>query len=152
MGFILIYRVSQKHENSVTNSISSFLWISIVIPNFKSHNIIISAGVYFIKRVNDCKDVSIMLPQDEQWRLTSSLCLYTVIFCLLHTHICSQNINKQTVSIAHKKLMDYSFLSRCYYTKSKNYLKRRYQICYWIPMFLGHPVRKYLEDQKSSRV
>ena len=30
-----IYRVSQKHGNSVTNYISSFLWISIVIPNFK---------------------------------------------------------------------------------------------------------------------
>ena len=26
------------HGNSVTNSISSLLWISIVIPNFKSHN------------------------------------------------------------------------------------------------------------------
>ena len=27
----------KKHGNSVTNSISSLLWISIVIPNFKSH-------------------------------------------------------------------------------------------------------------------
>ena len=36
----LLYRVSQKHLNSVKNSISSLLWISIVIPNFKSHNII----------------------------------------------------------------------------------------------------------------
>ena len=25
-----------------------------------------SAGVYFMKRVKDCKDVSIMSPQDEQ--------------------------------------------------------------------------------------
>ena len=32
-----------------------------------------SARVYFMKRVKDCKDVSIMSPQDEQ-------CLYTVIF------------------------------------------------------------------------
>ena len=70
----------KKHGNSVTNSISSLLWISIVIPNFKSHNIIMSARVYLMKRVNDCKDVSIMSPQDEQWRRTSLLCLYTVIF------------------------------------------------------------------------
>ena len=40
--------------------------ISIVIPNFISHNIIMSARVYFLKRVKDCKDVSITCPQDEQ--------------------------------------------------------------------------------------
>ena len=37
--------VPKKHGNSVTNSISSLLLISIVIPNFKSHNIIMSARV-----------------------------------------------------------------------------------------------------------
>jgi len=31
--------------------LSSLLWISIVIPNFKTHNIIMSARVYFMKRV-----------------------------------------------------------------------------------------------------
>ena len=30
----------KKHRNSVTNWISYLLWISVVIPNFKSHNII----------------------------------------------------------------------------------------------------------------
>ena len=35
--------VPKKHGNSVTNSISSLLWISILIPNFNSHNIIMSA-------------------------------------------------------------------------------------------------------------
>ena len=70
----------KKHGHSVTNSISSLLWISILIPNFKSHNSIKSARVYFMKRVKDCKDVSIMSPQDEQWIRTSLLCLYTVIF------------------------------------------------------------------------
>ena len=40
--------------------------MSIVIPNFKSHNIIMSARVYFMKRVKDCKDVSIMSEQDIQ--------------------------------------------------------------------------------------
>ena len=62
------------------NWISSLLWIIIVMPSFKSHNIIMSATVYFMKRVNDCKDVSIMSPQDEQWRRTSLLCLYTANF------------------------------------------------------------------------
>jgi len=56
----------KKHGNSVTNSISSLLLISIVIPNFKNHNIIMSARVYFKKRVKDFKDVSIMSPRDEQ--------------------------------------------------------------------------------------
>ena len=65
--FNVFYRVSlKKHGNSVTNSISSLLRISIVIPNFKRHNIIISARVYLMKRVNGCKNVSIMSPQDEQ--------------------------------------------------------------------------------------
>ena len=71
---------SNKHGNSVTNSISSLLWISIVIPDFKSHNSILSAIVYFMKTVKGCKDVSIMSKQDKQWRWTSLLCLYTVIF------------------------------------------------------------------------
>ena len=78
--FILLYFYTafpKKLGNSVTNSISSLLWISIVIPNFKSHDIIMSARVYFIKRV---KGVSIMSLQDEQWRRTSLLCLYTAIF------------------------------------------------------------------------
>jgi len=44
----------------------SLLWISTEIPNFKSHNIIMSAGVYFMTRAKDCKDVSIMSPHDEQ--------------------------------------------------------------------------------------
>ena len=50
----------------MTNLISSLLLISSEIPNFKSHNIIMSARVYFLKRVKDCKDVSIMYPLDEQ--------------------------------------------------------------------------------------
>ena len=36
-----------------------------LIPNFKSHNIM-SARVHFMKRVKDCKDVSIMSLPDEQ--------------------------------------------------------------------------------------
>ena len=69
-----------KHGNLVTNSRSSLLWISIVRPDFKSQNIIMSARVDLMKRVKDWKDVSIMFPQDEQWIRTSLLCLYTAIF------------------------------------------------------------------------
>ena len=53
--------------------------------------------------------------------------------------VCSQNINKQNVNIADETLTDYSFLSRYHFTKSKNYLKRRYRIRHWIPMFIGTP-------------
>ena len=38
-----------KHGNSVTNSRSSLVWNSIVISDFKSHNIIMAARVYFTK-------------------------------------------------------------------------------------------------------
>ena len=56
-----------------------------------------------------------------------------------YTTVCSQNINKQSVNIADETLTDYSFLSKYHYTKSKNYLKRRYRIRHWIPMFIGTP-------------
>ena len=55
------------------------------------------------------------------------------------TPLCSPNINTQIVNKADENLSDYSFLSRCHYTKSKNYLKRRYRIRHWIPMFIGTP-------------
>jgi len=67
-------------------------------------------------------------------RLT--LFVYCNFLVLLSTTVCRQNINKQNVNIADETLTDYSFLSRYYYTKSKNYLKRRY---HWIPMFIGTP-------------
>ena len=59
-SLVFLYRVSQKIWEF------SDLWISIVIPNFKSQNIILSARVYLMKSVKDCKNVSIMSPQDEQ--------------------------------------------------------------------------------------
>ena len=52
-----------------------------------------SARVYFMNMVNGCKDVSIMSPQDEQWKRT---CNFLV---LLSTIECSENINKQIVNI-----------------------------------------------------
>ena len=129
----------KKHGNLVTKWISSLLWISIVIPNFKSH----VCSSLFYEKVKDCKDVSIMSPQDEQWidGLKFTLFLYCNFLVLLSTTVCSQNINKQNVNIADETLTDYSFRSRYHYTKLKNYLKRRYLIRHWIPMFIGTPCR-----------
>ena len=136
-----------KHGNSVTNWISSLLWISIVIPDFKPIILlwvfIFSARVYFMKTVNGCKDVSIMSPQDEQFILF----VYFNFLVLQSTTVCSQNINKQNVNIADETYTDYSFLSRYHYTKSWNYLKRRYQIRHWIPMFIGTPCTNCLSPQ-----
>ena len=71
---------------------------------------------------------------------------------LLSTTVCSQNINKQNVNIADETLTDYSFLRRYHYTKSKNYLKRRYRIRHWIPMFIGTPCTwEYMERQHFQR-
>ena len=133
-----MYRVSQKNGNSVTNSKSSLLWISIVIPNFKTHNIIRSARVYFMNTVNGCKDVSIMYPQDNQWRH----CLYTAIFLFYQVQPNAVKTKQTKCEHGTQTHSDYSFLSRYHYTKSNNYLKRRYRIRHWIPMFIGHPVGK----------
>ena len=66
-----------------------------------------SARVYFMKRAKDCKDVFIMSPQDEQWRRIGLHCLCTaILFFLLSTTVCSQNINKQIVNIADGTLTD----------------------------------------------
>ena len=75
-----------------------------------------------MKRVKACKDLSIMSPQDM------NKCVYCNFLVLLSTTVCNQNINKQNVNIADETLTDYNFLSRYHYTKSKNYLKRRYRI------------------------
>ena len=71
-----------------------------------------------------------------------TLFVYCNFLVLLSTTVCSQNINKQNVNIADEILTDYSFLSRYHYTKSKNYLKRRYRIRHWIPMFFGTPCNR----------
>ena len=68
----------------------------------------------------------------------SLLCLYTAIF-LFYKYNRMQSKHKQNVNIADETLTDYSFLSRYHYTKSKNYLKRRYRIRHWILMFIWTP-------------
>ena len=120
----------KKHGNSLTNSISSFLRISIVIPNFKSHNIIMSARVYFMKTVKDCKYVSICLHkmnsgEDGQ---VYSVCIQQ--FSCFTEYNRMQSKHKQT-KCKHSRRNSYRLrLSqyRYHYTKSKNYFKRRYRI------------------------
>ena len=114
----------KKHGNSVTNSKSSLLWISIVIPNFKSNNIIMSARVYFMKRV---KDLRCVYNVSARWTVKTDkfiLFVYCNFLFFLSTTVCSQNINKQNVNIADESLTDYSFLGRYLYTKSKKLFKK----------------------------
>ena len=84
------------------------------------------ARVYFMKRVKGCKDVSIMSPQVNSEEVYS-VCILQ-FSCFTKYNLFSQNTKKQIVYIADENLTDYSFLSRYHYTKSKNYLKRRYRI------------------------
>ena len=74
----------------MTNLRSSLLRISIVIPDFKSHNFIMSARVYFVKTVNGCKDVSKglckMNSEDDQ---LFTLLVYYNLLVLLSTTLCS---------------------------------------------------------------
>ena len=78
---------------------------------------------------------------------------------LPRTTVCSQNINKQFVNIADETLKDYSFLSRYHFTKSKNYLKRRYiEFVTEFSFLLGHLVhvkchfKTWLEWWKSTTI
>jgi len=48
--------------------------------------------------------------------------------CFTKYNRMKSNINKHNVNIADETLSDYSFLSWYHYTKSKNYLQRRYRI------------------------
>ena len=83
-----------------------------------------------------------------------TLFVYCNFLVLLSTTVCSQNINKHNVNIADETFTDYSFLSRYHFTKSKNYLERRYRIRHWIPMFIGTPcigsARAQIQTLKSS--
>ena len=80
-----------------------------------------------------------------RWRVKTykfTLFVYCNFLVLLSTSLCSQNIFKQNVNIADETLTDYSVFSRYHHNKSKNYLKRRYRIHHWIPMFIGTPCIK----------
>ena len=84
-----------------------------------------SARVYFMKRVKDCKDVFIMSPQDEHVDgQVYSVCILQFSCFMKYNRM--QSKHKQTK--CDETLTEYSFLSRYHHTKSKNYLKSRYRI------------------------
>ena len=108
-----------------------------------------SARVYFMKRVRDCKDVSIMSPQEDGQ--VYSVC--RLQFSCFTKYNRMQSKHKQIVNIADENLMDYSFLrilSRYHSTKSKNYLKDDIEFVTEFPCLLEHPVFKIIFDIYSS--
>ena len=64
---------------------------------------------------------------------------FTYVYCNFLVLFSTSVYVKQSVNKADENLSDFNFLSRYHYTKSKNYLKRRYRIRHWIPMFIGTP-------------
>ena len=74
-----------------------------------------------MKRVKDCKDVSIMYPQDE------SVCILQ-FSCFTKYNRMQPKHKQSKCEHADKTFTDHSFFSRYHYTKSKTYLKRRYRI------------------------
>ena len=84
-----------------------------------------SATVYFMKTVNDCKDLSVEClcnMNSEDGHVYFVCILYLSCFTKYNR---MHSKHKQIVNIADENLSNYSFLSRYHYTKSKNYLQRR---------------------------
>ena len=64
------------------------------VPNFKSHNIIMSARVYFKKRVKYCKDVSIIKVNSGDRTRIVSVCICNSQYLLFYNRM--QSKHKQT--------------------------------------------------------
>ena len=76
-----------------------------------------SARVYLMKMVKDCKYVSIMSLQDEQWKRTVySVCILLFSYC---TTACSQNINKQNVNMNSHAYWDTLYMMTDVWTRRK---------------------------------
>ena len=79
----------------MTNVISSLLRISIVLPDFKSHTIIMPARVYFMKTLNGYKDESIMsLQMNSEDGQVYSVCI--LLFSCFTKYNRMQSKQKQT--------------------------------------------------------
>ena len=96
-----------------------------------------SARVYYMKTVNGFKDVSIMSPQDEQWRRTSLRCLYTAIFLFFKVQR-MQSKHQQTKSEHSRQITAFSVGI----TKLNQRIIKKDDIEFLteFPCFLGHPV------------
>ena len=89
-----------------------------------------SARVFFMKRVKDCKDVSIMSLQlnNEDGQVYSVCILQFSCFTKYNRMQFKLKQTKRKHSRRNFYRLQLSILSRYNYTKSKNYLKRGYQI------------------------
>ena len=95
------YRVSQKTWEFSDELDIVFVMNQHVIPNFKSLNNIMSAKVYFMKRVKDCKRCVYNVSARRTVKTDKfTLFVYCNFLVLLSTTVCSLNINKQNVKIA----------------------------------------------------
>ena len=75
-----------------------------------------------MERVKDCKDVSIMSPQDEQF---TAIFVYCNFLVLLSTTVCSQNINKQNgnIELFKKTISNSSLNSHVFGTPCRKFWK-----------------------------
>ena len=110
-----------------------------------------SARVYLMKRVKDCKDVSIMRREyslcynvSARWTVNTdkfTLFVYCNFLVLLSTIVCSQNLIKQNVNIADETLTDYSFLSIGITILNQRIIWKDYiEFVTEFPCILGHTV------------
>ena len=83
--------------------------------------------LFFLKE-NEGIGSKLVLVRSYQLYLELVILYSSKLFRVLVIQSVPININKQIVSIADENFTDHSFLSRYHYTKSKNYLKRRYRI------------------------
>ena len=83
-----------------------------------------------MKRVRNCKDVSIMSPHimNSEDGQVYSVCKLEFSCFTKYNRMQSKQKPTNCEHSMDENLTDYSFLSRYYYTQSKNYLKRRYRI------------------------
>ena len=97
-----------------------------------------SARVYFMKRVKDFKDVSILSPQDEKCRLTSLLYNFLV---LLSSTVYMQSKHKQNVY--QTKLLQITAFSVGIITLNQRIVLKDYiEFITEFPRILEHPVPK----------
>ena len=95
-----------------------------------------------MKMVNGCKRS--VYNVSARWTLKTDK---FTLFMNVSSTVYAVKTNKQIVNIADENLTDYSFLCRYHYTISKNYLKRRYRIRHWIPMFID--LNYFIDNDQS---
>ena len=101
-----------------------------------------SDRVYLMKRVKDCKDVSIISPQDVQWRQGQVYSVCILQFSCFTKFNCMQSKHKkQNVNIADETLTDYTaFLVGITILNQRIIWKDDIKFVTEFPCLLGHPV------------